>query len=474
MKKNIYRILALFMITATLGSCTKGFEVMNVNPNAPETVPTSYLMTNAQYYLTAEVRDNWFNGRMGLVYSQYWSQINYTDESRYSPRVNVTNSSWTGMYSNLYDLQDIINKCTDSPDDYAISGYPANQIAVATIMKSYIFHIMTDTWGDIPYFGALKGVEATTPVYDSASDIYVDLIAQLEAASTMIDVAQPGMTGDVIYDGDMAKWKMFANSLIMRIALRMGDNAKATAAFPMAFASNEDNARFVYTSSGETINPIYDDFINGNRIEKDFAVSKTLLDYMNTNNDPRREFYATPHVDNGFAGLTYGLDNGNAPTEYAMGRSFQAANIYAADAWTPLMNYDEVLFIMAEINNDEASFRSGVKASALNWGASEADATTLSTAVAFSGVESIVTEKWVAGYMQGVQGWAEYRRTGFPSFIDLPADGPHSAASIGSLIVPNRRPYPTDEAQLNKANYQAAVDALDDPAGQQQTEMFWQ
>jgi len=121
-------------------------------------------------------------------------------------------------------------------------------------------------------------------------DIYKDLLVQLSDAAAMIKVDQPGMKGDIIYGGDMAKWKMFANSLTMRIALRMGDVAKVKAAAAGAFASNADNAQFAYTPSGKTVNPIYDDFVNGNRLQKDFAVSKTLLDYMNGNNDPRREF----------------------------------------------------------------------------------------------------------------------------------------------------------------------------------------
>jgi len=475
MKKNIYRVLAVIMVMATLGSCTKGFEDMNVNPNAPESVPTSYLMTNAQFHLTTEIRDTWLNGRMGLLYSQYWSQINYTDESRYSPRVNVTNSSWYGFYTNLYDLQDIINKCTESPEEYASSGYPANQIAVAEIMKAYFFQIMVDIWGDIPYTEALKGVENTTAKYDDAESIYNDLLAKLKSATEMIDESQPGMSGDLIYDGDMSKWKKFANSLIMRIALRKGDVATAKAAAVGAFTSNDDNAQFTYASSGEAINPIFDDFINGNRISKDFAVSKTLLDYMNGNNDPRREFYATEDPTNGFAGLTYGLDNGNAPNEFALGRSIQAPGIYKADATTPWMNYDEVCFILAEINSDEGKFREGIKASAMNWGVSEADAETLANSVPYNGLESVITEKWVANYMQGFQGWSEYRRTGFPSFIDLPADGIHSGSLLDDSMykVPNRRPYPTDEAQLNEENYNAARENIGGASQEQNAKLFW-
>jgi len=139
------------------------------------------------------------------------------------------------------------------------------------------------------------------------------------------------------------------------------------------------------------------------------------------------------------------------------------------------MNYDEVLFILAEVNNDEASFRAGIKASAMNWGVSSSDAEALSNAVAYNGVESVITEKWVANYMQGIQGWSEYRRTGFPSFLMSPADGVHSSSLLDTKhIVPNRRPYPSDESQMNKVNYDAAVQELGGHAEEQNAKLFWQ
>ena len=479
MKNIISKIIILLVVVAFFDSCTKGFDELNTNPNSPEKVPTSYLMTNAQTYIMVILRGNGLGSRMGMLYSQYWSQLALTDESRYFVFSGLTNNSFRDLYLNLYDLQDVINRCTDSPDDFSASGYPANQIAVATILQSYTYHIMTDIWGDIPYSDALKGREVTSPKYDKAEDIYSDLLVRLKAASDMIDVTRPGVKGDIIYGGDMVKWKRFANSLIMRIALRKGDIATVREAVPNAFQSNADNARYQFAATGVAVNPLYADWVESDNLGKQFAVSKTLVDYMlNTNDTLRIAAYATnlqkdPDKPVRYNGLTYGLSNEHSIIEFFSGVSIQPENIYRADAFTPLMNYDEVLFILAEIDNDEAKFREGIKNSAINWGVKRSDAEKLSNDIPYNGLESIISQKWVANYLQGIQGWSEFRRTGYPE-LEAPKDGYHPSARVGSLVVPNRRPYPTDESQLNAANYLEAVNRLVDPTGQQQTPMFWQ
>ena len=479
MKNKVTNIITLIIVLSTIFACTKDFEELNNNPNAPEKVPTSYLMTNAQTFIMRSLRGNGLGSRMGMLYSQYWSQLALTDESRYYTFSGLTNNAFRDLYLNMYDLQDIINKCNENPSEYSSSGFPENQIAAATIMKVYTFHIMTDIWGDIPYFEALNPKEYSTPKYDKATDIYNSLIEELFNASNMINVSQPGVKGDIIYDGDMLKWKRFANSLIMRIALRSEKIDIVRTAALEAFQSNDDNAQFQYAITGPAINPLYVDWIQDNYLGKQFAVSKTLIDYMLSNNDTLRlAAYATNLENNPdepvlYRGLTYGLSNTNSIIEFFSGVSLQTEKVYAANAFTPLMNYDEVLFILAEIDNDEMKFREGIKNSAINWGVNNSAATVLSNSISYNGLESIIYEKWTANYLQGIQGWSEFRRTGFPVLLG-PIDGNHPSAKVGDLVVPNRRPYPLDESQLNKTNYDKAVEGLIDPGGQQQTPMFWQ
>ena len=436
-------------------------------------------MTNAQTNIMSTLRNNGLGGRMGMLYAQYWSQLALTDESRYFVFTGLTNNAFRDLYLNLYDLQDIINKCTDSPEQFSASGHPSNQIAVATIIQSYTFHIMTDIWGDIPYSEAVQAEENTTPIYDRAEDIYAGLIDKLFLASDLIEESKPGVRGDIIYGGDMVKWKRFANSLIMRIGLRSGDIDAVRTAAPEAFQSNADNANFQYAATGSAVNPLYVDWVENKALGKQFAVSKTLIDYMLSNNDTLRLRSFATNLENDpakpavFRGLTFGLSNSKSIQEFFKGVSLQTENLYAADAITPLMNYDEVLFILAEIDNDETKFREGVMNSAMNWNVDRQSAKALADSMTFNGLESIICEKWVANYMQGVQGWAEYRRTGYPE-LPAPADGNHPSAMVGDLVVPNRRPYPTDESQLNRENYTKAAEQLLDPGGQQQTPMFWQ
>ncbi|WP_235293500.1 SusD/RagB family nutrient-binding outer membrane lipoprotein [Portibacter lacus] len=476
---KLFKRLTFLIVVFTISACTKDFDIINTNPNAPDTVPTSYLMTNAQTYIMTTLRNNGLGGRMGMLYAQYWSQLALTDESRYYVFSGLTNNSFRDLYLNLYDLQDIINKCKENPEENGASGYAPNQIAVAMIMQAYTFHIMTDIWGDIPYSEALQAKVNTTPVYDQSEDIYRSLIEKLKEAINLIDVSQPGMRGDIIYTGNMNKWKRFANSLIMRIGLRSGDLNAVREAAPNAFQSNDDNANFQYAATGSAINPLYVDWVENKTLGKQFAVSKTLVDYMLNNNDTMRlAAFATnleknPNKPAIYRGLTYGLTNNNSILEFFKGVSLQTERIYKADASTPLMNYDEVLFILAEIDNDEGKFREGVKNSAMNWGVEKASAQQLADEIEYKGLESIINEKWVANYMQGIQGWAEYRRTGYPE-LKAPVDGYHPSAMVGDLVVPNRRQYPPDESQLNGVNYNKTVEKLLDPGGQQQTPMFWQ
>jgi len=477
MKRNIIKFLLLAVFVGFISSCTKDFEEINTDISRTADAPTSFILTNAQFQTAEQLRDNWLNGRMGLLYSQYWSQINYTEESRFAPRGSTTNLSWSGLYRVLYDLQDIINKNSgEGKKVFSVYGDNENQIAVAKIMQSYIYHVMTDIWGDIPYTEALTVVNITPKYDDAKTVIYPGLIKELQDAIALINEdPEFKLEGDAIYGGDVTKWKKFAHSLICRIAFRMGDVTLTNAHLASAFSSNSDNAQFTYSESGDSKNPVYVDFIEDGRIGKDFAVCKTLIDYMNIDADPRRPFYAKPLADGSFAGLTYGLNNANGPSEYKLKRSIPSENIYASDATVSFMNYDEVLFIKAEITNSAADLQAAIEASCTNWGASATDATTYALAsIATNGVsqKSIVTEKWVALYMQGMQGWSEYRRTGYPDFLTSPADGLYQGINIGSLIVPARLPYPSDESQLNEVNYSAALAKLNDPR-MQSAKMFW-
>src|SRR5687768_541839 len=199
-------------------SCTKfeDFGNTNNNPNATTEPITSALLTNALAGIGNTV---WGNGITisGGLYAQYFSETQYTEASRYSKPVFNADGFYAGA---MYDLQNIINYNSDpaTAPKAAVNGSNANQIAVARILKAYYFWILTDTYGDIPYFGALKG--EGNLVYDEQSEIYPDLFKELKAAADQFD-GGAGPAGDILYGGNITKWKKFANSMRVLMALRI-------------------------------------------------------------------------------------------------------------------------------------------------------------------------------------------------------------------------------------------------------------
>lgn len=483
---NHIKIFVLATLMLSISAC-EDFEEMNTDPNQPPVVPTTSLLTSAQKQLMDHIWDEWHNGRFGMLYAQYWAANEYTDESRYQLRQGINNSYWLYYYAGrditldgtpngggIRDLQEIIRLNEERPTDFSAYGDTENQIAVAKIMKAWMFQIITDIWGDVPYEEALQGSDQVSPAYTPQSEIYADLLAELTEANSMIDVTAPGfVTGDLIYDGDMEMWKKFANSLKMRVAIRMADVAPdmASAAINEAmqagvFEANDDNALLRYMTSVPNNNPLNED----RKTRADFATSEPLIDYLKETNDPRIDYYAAPNASGEYVGLTYGLTQAQAGAIPNTAVSQPSEEVLSAEAPGVYMDYAEVLFTMSEaaargfIGGDaESLYNQAITASMEYWAAQGGDAL---DAAAIEGYytneapydpanwrQSIGEQKWLALYMQGIQGWTEWRRLDFTGVLEPPAAG----ALVGDGI-PLRVTYPVDEQNLNRESYQEAID----------------
>ena len=478
--KTIVLISALLFIVI---GCTKDFEEMNYDPNEPTSVPPEYLLTNAEFRIMDYIWDEWWNGRQGLVYSQYWSQTAYTEESRFEPRGNITDAYWGNFYTNMMDLQEIIrlNTDEDTKGASAASGPNENQIAVARIMKAFTFQMMTDIWGDIPYFDALKSIENTSPSYTKQSEIYPDLLKELTEAQAMIVAGD--INGDIIYGGDMTKWKKFANSLRMRIALRTSkanSNYKAeveAAIAAGAFDSYEDDAFLMFDAIAPGYNPLFEAIIVSGR-PPDFAVSEPMINALVGLDDPRLPLYADKAVafetdPLPYRGLAYGLNATDAPGIAGPGGDNVSlpslATVLAPDAKGWMMTYGEVCFIKSEIMGwDQAEYIKGIEASMLTWGVDAADVATYVAAVPAASAETVGLQKWLGMYMQGNQGWFEWRRTGQPD-LQPPTDG--ALGDIGTRNIASRMFYPQEEQVVNGTQYAAAV--AQQGADQLYTRVWW-
>jgi len=454
LKKSVFALLiaSLFM------GCTKDFEETNTDPNNVVAVPTSYLMTYAQRRIMSER----FN-TTGLIYAELFSETQYTNTSRYETDEASFNGYYTGSLANL---QQIINLNTDeaTKSDAASSGANDNQIAVARILKVYTFQLITDMWGEIPYSEALKGLENYTPVYDSQDAIYADFVKELTEAAAQIDVTAAGMEGDIIFGGDMAAWKKFANSLKARVGIRMTEvdaaaaKSAVTSALAGAFESNDDNALYSYLADAANWNPYYDHFLT----RTDYAISEPLVTYMEGLNDPRLPIYADPNDAGDIVGMPFGLTNEDAGSITNAEISFPGIAVRSADSPGILLTYSEILFIKAEaaargwISDDAATlYEEAITASMEFWGVSAADIATYlaQPAAAYDATnyrKSIGDQKWVSLYMDGQEAWSEWRRLDYPELAPAPA-------AVEGKDIPRRRAYTQNEYNLNAENVEAAV-----------------
>ena len=461
-----YKILSVCAALTMGGVSCSDLTSINQNPNGPTDVPPPSLLSSViQSTVNGVGGVTSLNIRGGGLWVQYYAEIQYRDEDKYIVRPG-TDGEW-GFYAGpLEDAQRMIGK--------GVAGGIPNWEAVGRIMKSYVFSVMTDAMGDIPYSEAFQERALLTPKYDTQQAIYTALFADLAKASQQIDPAGIGFSsGDIMYGGDMTTWRKFANSLRLRLAMHLTNVAPATAQSEAlaavtagVFASNDESAQLMYLASAPNQNPIYTNVHVDKR--DDYGMSKTLVDSLLSWNDPRLPVFAQLNKDTILANRTYqglpnGLLDGAGPALFYISR-FGAYWRETPAAPLALLTYSEVLFLEAEAaergwisGNAAQLYADAIRASMEQYGIATTaiDAYLAQPRVVYAsgaaGLTQIAYQKWVSLFMQGMEGWTEVRRTGVPALVP----GPNAVLTK----IPERLPYSDNEAVLNKANLDAAVAA---------------
>lgn len=459
MKTTIRARAAVALALAALtGGCDSGLTDLNRNPNNPDEATPEFLFANATEAAVSRVFGAGLNMDIAALWAQYYAEHRYSDEDRYVLADGLINTHWLNFYSGpLQDLHEAIELST-------AANRPA-AVAQARVLKAWTFSIVTDIWGDVGYSEALRGRDATTgntPALDPQAAVYDSLFAELAAAQAALTTAgQPMTAADLLYGGNTERWKRFANSLRLRLAMRLShvDATKARTAFAAAlaagvFADNADNAVLRYLDNGVNQHPIF----AYERDRNDHSVSATMIDTLKSFSDPRLPVYAKPTAAGTYVGMQNGSQAQPALTAISkIGTFFSSANSPAF-----LMTYAEVLFLQAEAaqrgwtsGDPAALYRQAITASMQQFGIVQAqiDAYLAQPRVQYSaatGLQQIGLQKWIALYGNGVEAWSEWRRTG------LPVLRPGPNAENGGRI-PVRLPYPQSEVQLNRANVQAAI-----------------
>ncbi|MGZ3812927.1 MAG: SusD/RagB family nutrient-binding outer membrane lipoprotein, partial [Mucilaginibacter sp.] len=250
MKLKYTAIIASLLLLSE-ASCKRELVDINQNVNGSQTAQPNYLLTAATkatadtYWGVANSMD------ASLLFVQYWAKIQYTDPDRYIYTNNSFQELWTIGYSkSIVNLNQII-KLADA------QGNP-NYKGVALVLRSWNFALLTDAYGDIPYKQSANIDQSITPAYDTQKNVYYGLLDDLKAAQAALNPSGKAIAGDIIYANNITLWKKFANSLRLRIALRIADRDAAKAKQVLDdiqaegsgyISSNSEIAQLVYLDS---------------------------------------------------------------------------------------------------------------------------------------------------------------------------------------------------------------------------------
>ncbi len=465
-----------------LTSCEK-FDEFNENPNEPTTVsPDVLFISGIRQSVNTSVNESFLLGNNA---AKLTAKTLRTEIDAYN--WNAFPTVWEGFYESLTDLYAV--------EDIAIETGNQQLEGAAVVMQSWVFSVLTNAYGDIPYFETIRGIEDNfTPVYDPQPEIYADLLAELERASNLLAPGSEGqITGDIIFNGDASKWRKLANSLRLRLIMLANnqlDNPGAAFASIVEegniIESNDDNATLTYLSSFPNQFPLIPlktgDF-------DAVAISSTTLELFRQYDDPRLFRYARPSNDLYTEEAEFnGADNGNISEDCNKVGSRLGAAYYVDGAQTTatqlgidiakgiIITYAEVEFLLAEaaakgwISDDvEMHYRDGIAAS-MEYHQVSLDPTKWSSfddfynnsGVAYEEVTDIWEQKWVALFFHGLQPYFEVRRWYFESgmswdgipFLDPPC------SNVNNDELPLRFLYPGEEQSLNATNYDEAVERL--------------
>lgn len=471
--KKIIISLSLLGLVAT--SCVDENDAYNEDHDRSYDVGAGVLLTNAQKELADQMTTPSVNLNVFRYFSQYWAATQYTTESRYRVKTrSIPDNHWSNLYrdvlGNLESAKAAIAK-ESNPGTYDAADWTAkqkNKLAIIEIQEIYTLQILVDTFGDIPYSQALNP-NIVLPIYDNDETIYPQLILRLNQAISDLDTAGSSFdSGDYIYGGDVTSWKLFANSLKLKIGINLADVnstlAKTTvesAVTSGVITSNSENALFHYSLAAPNYNPVFANLVASGR--NDFVPASTIVDAMNTVNDPRRASYFTM-IGGNYVGGDYGYANTYSSFSHV------SDQIKAADAPGVLMEATEVNFLLAEAaergynvgGTAETHYNAAIESSFNFWGLTAADAATyLSnpdvayTTAAGTWKEKIGKQAWIALFNRGFESWTSWRRLDAPLLV-----APASAYPEAENTVPKRLTYPINEQTVNGANYTAAASAI--------------
>lgn len=525
MKKMSHKMQQLLLSVVLLGmaACTGDFADINRNPNE---VTDEQLQAN-NYKVGTNIKT-----LQGLVVPTQEHMYQFLESivgGPYAGYIGATVDTWEAKFETFNPSADwrkwpFVNVISETYPAYRAIINGTDDVAAHALAKLFRIAIMqrvSDSYGPIPYTKIMENkTESLEVPYDTQEEAYMQMFAELEEviAALKDNLTLPSDAFgryDGVYSGNISQWLKFANSLKLRMAMRLTevdtDLAKTKAAEAIAdglITDNADNASMATTDNRTTL--IYNDW-------GDHRVGADIINYMNGYKDPRREkmFTTVKLKENGqeiqgYAGIRIGIN---------VSSKSQAVSSYCnmiVTSTTPYMwmNAAEVTFLHAEYElrwgsreTAKSLYEQAIRLSFEERGASGADtyiADNTSQPAAYNdpigkysvatpqssvtiawdesaadietNLEKIITQKWIAIFPLGTEAWAEHRRTGYPKLLPVVEDKSGGAVDIN--LGARRLPYPVEEYTENPVNLQAAIadlnsESVNGAGDTQGTRVWW-
>lgn len=498
MKNKLYITLFL-VITLILQSCDQDFEEINVDPTTASQVDLSYKFPTAVLYASGQRYESW---RANLIYASTMIQHlantqTYWSGDKYLLNTGYAEAFWTAQYPQTIKAIEDMKYGLEAAGDSTSVDY-----GMVKTLRVFAYHRMTDLYGDIPYSEAGKAFITgdMRPAYDPQEEIYADMLNELEEAVAIFDGGGNSSLGsaDIIFEGDVNKWRKWANSLMLRLAMRMTkvDEAAAQEWAQKAIAGGvmESNDDIAYVQHEEGNGIVQNG--NGETFTADASgrISDTFIELLQ--GDPRLTIYASLPENSGETddqgnlilrteeerlapdaqrGLPNGLDDGmlreQTGESHTLGYS-EPNRLYLTSEAAPMFfqTYAEVEFMVAEAvyrwglgdGDAEAHFNAGVRA-AMNYLAMYSPGAAISESEIDAylaenpfdqtrAIEQINTQYWAATFLNELESYANWRRSGYPELTPVNYPG-----NVTNGTIPRRLTYMTSEESTNAENYKAAV-----------------
>ncbi|GAB3201913.1 hypothetical protein ABID22_001310 [Pontibacter aydingkolensis] len=457
--KFLHFLLAVGLVIGSSACDEDTLDEIDTNPNSPEDVSVSLLMPQVTMAVPTAVTGvdlGWYSSVFVQHTAGVHAQLQSADRRSGLEDATLVNNVWTSIYALvLPDLDAIIRKGSTGGQEEGNWTH----VGIAKVLKAYTLAVATDTWGPVPASQAGQGIENRQPAFDAQEQVYAQVQTLLDEA--IADLAKQAATNpgaqDFIYNGNAARWTKAAYSLKARYWMRLSNvnpNAaqNALAAAAQGFESAADNFtfnRYVASAIGE--HPWFQELNDRSH----HAVSESFVETLQELSDPRLPLMVAPAP---VPGAIKGAPNATL-TNDQRNREFSDVTTLVLNPTSPmpLMTYDELKLIEAEAhlkmgNTADAftAYQTGIRAAMrrqVNATDATIDAYLASLALPQSGsaltLENIIRQKWIAFfYFQPFEAYNDWRRTGFPEFIDEHPISPP----------PVRFPYPQSEIDANDAN----------------------